>query len=56
MKKVISIISILQFLCGIACITYGIFYMTGIVEVDPITAGLYAIACGFFGIMDSFRK
>jgi uncharacterized membrane protein len=56
MKKAISIISILQLLCGIACIIYGICFWCELVEVNPTTAGLYAIACGIFGIMDAIRK
>lgn len=56
MKKAINIISILQLLCGIACIIHGICYWCELVEVDPATAGLYAIACGLLGILDAFRK
>ena len=56
MKKAISIISILQLLCGVVCIIYGICYWCQIVEVDPTTAGLYAITCGLFGILAAFRK
>jgi hypothetical protein len=56
MKKAINIISVLQTLCGIACILYGAGYLTGTMEVNPTTAGLYAIACGALGIVDAMRK
>jgi uncharacterized membrane protein len=56
MKKVTNTISILQLFCGIGCLTYGILYIAGTLEVSPVTAGIYAIACGLFGIIDSFRK
>jgi uncharacterized membrane protein len=56
MKKVTNTISILQLFCGIGCLTYGILYIAGTLEASPVTAGIYAIACGLFGIMDSFRN
>jgi hypothetical protein len=57
MKKAINIIYVLQTLCGIACILYGVGYIIGTIEVNPTTAaGLYAIACGAFGIVDAMRK
>ena len=51
-----KIISILQLFGGIGCLTYGILYIAGVLEVSPVTAGIYAIAYGLFVIMDSFRK
>lgn len=56
MKKVINAISILQLFCGIGCLTYGILYITGALEVSPVAAGIYAITCGLFGIMDSLES
>lgn len=53
MKKAFSV---LQAICAIWVIIYGIQYFTGMKEFDNVTVAMYAWAFGLVGFVDAFRK